>query len=334
MRVVEKPRTRPTGAVVGCSNTQPCSKNETGKIAAAEWGVDTWTVIRSLNDRELRRACVRFEKVPGRFLELRSGHRAGVYPGLRMLRVEGHPAVEGLAPPATLREALGNLEAELEDEGLPAGSEAGFSRLDLTTTLAFEDPGQGQAFLEGLAHLEVNRMGKSVVYRAKGGRCETVIWKAQGGRRTQARAYDKGVEAGMAEPGRLVRLEGQHRFGKAHRFRAEMISENRHFCQALYEARFGALAAATEGITAASMPVLVEKLRDQVARGEIKAGKAARLIGFLYLGYEHLPRSTRYRWQKEAREQGLVLADPLSDPVEVDLGEGLEAALAAWSRDA
>lgn len=319
----------------GCSNTQLRAKNGTAGIAAVEHGVDTWTLIRHLDsDSDLERAYARFEQVPGRFLELRSGHRVGFLPRHRMLRIEGHPAVEGLAVPAMLDRARDSVLAELDSQGLPPGVEGGLSRIDVTSTVRFEKPEAGLAFLEGLAHLEVNRMGKSVVYRAKGRRPESVIWKGRGGRRTLARAYDKGVEAGTAEPGRLIRLESQNRFQKQARFSVETIKEHPDLTRSMYVGRFAPLASAAEGITAASVPVLVEKVRDQLARGEIKAGKAARLIGFLLLGYEHLPRRTRYRWQREAREAGLVLADPLNDPVEVDLGEGLEAALAAWSRDA
>ena len=101
----------------------------------------------------------------------------------------------------------------------------------------------------------------------------------------------------------------------------------------MYEGRFAPLSVAAAGITAASMPILVERVRERVKSGELTPAKAGRVLAILLLGYEHVPKRTRYRWQREAREEGLVLADPLSDPVEVDLGEALEMALSAWSGD-
>ena len=155
----------------GCSNTPLGDKFGTPRVRAVEHGVDTWTLLRELREgEELDRACVRFRDVAGRFLRLESGHRAELMPGYRMLRVEGHPAVEGLAHPATLVRARDSVLGELASEGVPVGVEAGLSRIDTTTTLQFEKPVEGLAFLEGLAHLDVNRMGKRVVYRAKGER--------------------------------------------------------------------------------------------------------------------------------------------------------------------
>lgn len=329
MRLVQVAE-RTSAVQVGVTNSPLDDKNGTG-VSAVERGIDTWTVLRSLEDDEdLKRACDRVSASSQRFVHLPSGHRAGVYPGHRLLRVEGHPVRDGLGAPAELRVSRDELLAELEAEGFPVGEEAGFSRLDVTATVAFEDARAGLAFLQGVAHLEVARTGKRIAYTAKGGRVESVIWKSPNGRRTLARVYDKGVEANCAEPGELIRLEGQHRFNRAQRMSTEMISDNPHICEQMFAGRFAPLAAAAGGVKAASLPALIEHLRDKMRVGEIDSQKAVRALGFLAFGFENLPPRTRYRWQKEVRELGLVLADPMSDPIEVDVVEGIEAALAAW----
>lgn len=315
------------------TNSPEGAKNGS-ELSAVESGIDTWTLVRRLeDDDDFDQARCRFQEVAGRFLQLGGGNRVELMRGHRILRIEGHPAVEGLGHPTSLVVARDAVLERLRFEGLPEGVDGGFSRLDVTTTLAFERPEAGKAFLQGLAHLEPPRMGKKVEYSVKGGQVETVIWKSLNGKNTLSRAYDKGVESNLAGRGELIRLEGQHRFQRPHRMRAEVLAEHPHITENLYAGRFAPLAQAAEGVTAASMPALIEHLREKVRKGEMNERKAARALGFLAFGYENLPERTRYRWQKEVRELGLVLTDPLSDPIQVDVAEGIEAALAAWENE-
>jgi len=257
-----------------------------------------------------------------------AGHRVGVLPGHRMLWAEGHPAVEGLAPPATLHRAEQQLLDALADAGLPVGRAGGIGRLDQTVTLEFDDPREGLCFLAGIAAVDVPRLKPAVYGRPP----ETVYLLAEKTGRKLARVYDKGVESNIAPPGRLVRLENQSRFGKQSRMSSETISSP-EVSEALFKARFAPVAASCEGLTAATLPVLAEHLRERVRDGKMTAREAERLGGFLLVGGEGYSRPTRWRRRRELREHGLVLADPLTDPIEVDLAEGVEAALAAWAGD-
>jgi hypothetical protein len=57
------------------------------------------------------------------------------------------------------------------------------------------------------------------------------------------------------------------------------------------------------------------------------------MLGFLLL--QGTPgayrRTTVWRRRRELRAHGLVLVDPIEDPIDVDLAAGVEAALEAWS---
>lgn len=102
-----------------------------------------------------------------------------------------------------------------------------------------------------------------------------------------------------------------------------------------YEARFGPLAKAAAGVTVASLPVLAAKVAERLESGEIRYQEAERVVGFLALHQagpaRGLPGRTMRRRRSELRDAGLVVADDFFEPVEVDLGDTLEAALAAWS---
>lgn len=315
---------------VASSNSHLAAKN--GRPSAVEVGIDTWRIVRYLDDdRELRKACVRVGPA-GILPEKVAGHRVGVLPAHRMLWAEGHPAVEGLAPPATLHEAEERLLDALADAGLPVGRAGGIGRLDQTVTLEFDDPREGLCFMAGIAAVDVPRVKPAVYGRPP----ETVYFLAERSGRKLARVYDKGAESNTAPPGRLVRLENQSRFGKEARMSSETISSSQ-VSESLFKARFAPVAASCDGLTAATLPLLAERVADKVADGKMTYRQAERLIGFLVLKGQKAPRyapRTERRRMAELREHGLVLADPLTDPIEVDLADGIEEALAAWTRDA
>jgi hypothetical protein len=129
-------------------------------------------------------------------------------------------------------------------------------------------------------------------------------------------------------------LENQTRYRKEARMSAQVHATAPEIAARTFEHRFAPLAASCEGITAATLPLLASHVADRVNSGAMTTRQAERLVGYLVLqnrtGAEYPARTSRRR-RSELRKQGLVLADPLTDPIEVDLAEGLDAALAAWS---
>jgi hypothetical protein len=112
---------------------------------------------------------------------------------------------------------------------------------------------------------------------------------------------------------------------------AEMIARVPTIPAGLFAARFAPVAASAQGLTAATADVLADELVRRVEAGSMTGREAERLGGFLAVRGAGLSRATRTRRRSELRKHGLVLADPLSDPVSVDLAEGIEAAVEAWS---
>jgi hypothetical protein len=296
--------------------------------SVVESGIDTWRLSRYLDDeKDLLRAK---SLCPGGVSsEKANGHRWGVIPAYRMLWAEGHPAPGGLASLGGLAAAEDQLLAALADSGAPIGRDGGVGRLDQTVTLSFARGSEGLAFLEGLAVADVPRV-KPAVYGRPGMRETVYLLGGQSGR-VLARAYDKGYESGAAPRGRLIRLENQTRFTKEARMKAKVHADNPQVAAKLFKDRFAPVAVSVDGLHAASAPVIAERLREMVKDGAVTHRQAERMAGFLVLGGEAFPRTTVWRRRRELRLQGLVLVDPLTDPVDVDMGAALDAALAAWS---
>lgn len=314
-------------SAVGSCNTQLSAKTGT----PTEAGVDTWRLVRYLDDdRDLQRAISLCEDAGrGPVLSVRPrDHVVGLLPGHRMLFIEGHPAVDGLAHPATLPDAARDVLRAVAEAGIPVGRDGGLGRVDGTVTLSFEDGKQGLAVMQGVAALDFPR-SMPVVY----GRPPQTVYIA--GERTaarKARIYDKGLESLIAPPGRLVRFENQSRYGKELRRAVEEVDLGhvRH----RFEARFGPLARAADGVTVASLPVIASKVHDRVLAGDMTLRQAERLVGYMAMnqtGARAYPRRTMFRRRRELRDVGLVLADDFFEPVEVNLGETLEAAVGAWA---
>jgi hypothetical protein len=315
--------------LVGSCNTQLSDKF----VAPLEAGIDTWRLVRYLdNDRDLQRALSLCEDA-GRGLALcpkrPRDHVVGVLPSHRMLWIEGHPAVEGLAHPSALPEAALDVLDHVEDFGFPLGRDAGLGRCDGTVTLGFEEQSQGIAVLQGVAALDFPR-SMPVVY---GRPPQTVYIAGEKSAERKARIYDKGVETATAAPGLHVRFENQARYTKETRRLVE--EHDLDHVRNRYNARFGPLAKAAQGVTVASMPVLAAEVADRVAAGDLRLQQAERMLGFMLLHQAGQRRGmhvrTVQRRRRELREQGYVLADDFYEPVSVNLGDTLEAALEAWS---
>jgi hypothetical protein len=298
-----------------------------------EAGIDTWRLVRYLdNDRDLERA-ISLCQDSGRGLALcskrPSDHVVGVLPGYRMLFAEGHPAVEALAHPSTLSEASRGVLDSIEALGFPLGRDAGVGRADGTVTMAFEDGNQGLAVLQGVAALDFPR-SMPVVY---GKPPQTVYIAGERTAERKARIYDKSRESLLGPPGSRVRFENQVRYVKDNR-RAVSDVDLEHV-RRRFEMRFGPMARAAAGVKVASFPVLAAEVADRIDRGEMRHQEAERLLGFMALHQagrrRGVPGRTLRRRRAELRAHGLVLADDFFEPVEVNLGDTLEAALAAWT---
>lgn len=318
---------------VGFCNTQLEVRSDPPTVE--EWGVDTWRLSRYLDDDQDLRRAVRL--LDGRTFQKVEGHAVGVLPDRRMLWLEGHPAVDGLAAPRTLQEAEERVLRGLHDLGLPSGRDGGLRRFDSTATLRFAEPAQGLAFLAGMAGVDPPRM-KTAVYRGVFGHPETVYLIGPGrSRRVLGRCYDKGIESGRAPRGELVRLECQTRLQKdaAQYFTAEAMTKHEQLVGHHFQHRFAPVALSADGVHVATAPVLADRLAQLSSQGRVTPAAAERLAGYLLVG-ERLPLSdsTRKRRRAELRRHGLVVADAMRDEVGVDLGAALDAALEAWSADA
>jgi hypothetical protein len=227
--------------------------------------------------------------------------------------------------------------------------EAGVGRVDATVDHRFESPAEGFAVLAGVAAmLSVGPRGQASCRWAKdgSGTIESVTLFGMGGAQIIGRWYDKGLEAGTAPRGTLIRIEDQRRYPKAHRRGARELSEGTYVRDA-FARRFEPLWRSTKGVTVAGYKRIADKLVEAIEEheraveaGEDDAGnkgltprKAESLAGFLLLSSRGargvgLSRATVMRRKAELREQNLVLAEggPLGE-VEVDIHGVLEEAM-------
>lgn len=320
-------------------------------MRATAAGVDTWSVSWYMeSDSFASHAMERLATEPGPrsklIPEAICGHRVGWFPGAGLMFAEGHPSEEGLCAPGALPEAHRRLCEALQDYGivLPigrapriprkgaavVGGEAGVRRLDLTVDLQFDSAGEGLAALSGIAALPLSRTATTIHREVGGRRVETVYLKGPAGKRVLGRVYDKGVESGTAERGRLIRPEDQRRFQRAARVSPQAFTPEA--VKGLFQRRFVGLWKATEGVTVASVLPLAQKIARLRDAGKLTQRQAESLAGYLLLDAaeeDDNTRRTAFRRRALARQFGLVLADGTVEEVEVDLHEVLEAALEA-----
>jgi hypothetical protein len=315
-------------------------------------GVDTWSVCWYVKDQSA--ACKAMETLatergPRSQLlpEVVEGHRVGWFPGSRMLFAEGRPGGEHLCRADALPAVVHGLAEALAARGIllpghrltrPEGRAGdgfgGVRRLDSTVNLAFDNSAEGLAVLAGVAALPIPRCKTQVVREVGGRRVETVYFRGSSGKRVLGRWYDKGIEAGTAKRGMLVRPEDQRRFPKQARVDVETIAATTYVRDAFVR-RFEPLWRASKGVKVSGWTGLAQRLGELVDEGELSAGEAKAIAGYLLLEEADANRQSerqRYRDRSRCRNHGLVLADGVLDEVEVDLGDVLEQALdsAAW----
>jgi hypothetical protein len=225
---------------------------------------------------------------------------------------------------ARLRE-LGREAWELVEPTFGVLGELGVSRVDLTTTRGFPSAGHGRAFMGGLAAMELPRMEAT----RRGTPPHSVWWTGARTRKIRARVYDKSRERG-GEPWKAIRLEDQRSLPARDRPGLDVVSDP-EWQRERFVQRFGPMRKAVEGVKAASFPVIAQAIADEVKYGYRSHREAERLIGTAVLlrggAAESIPRSSRYRRLAELREAGFVTLDDFMEPVEVDLGDELGAAL-------
>jgi len=229
-----------------------------GRVVRA--GVDTWspawylpegcscrTALESLATIKAGRA----RMMPGDA----AGHRVGWFPESALVFAEGHPALGDLGCADDLPDVLERLELEMGSMGVlvSPSSRAGVRRLDAAVDLATDCRSEGLAILAGVAALTPPG-GKVVPWRT--GRCvEGVLFKTSRGA-TRARVYDKGVEAGLAPRGRLIRPEAQCRYPKGSRRDVEELTTD--YVRAQFRRRLAPLWDAAQGVKVGGQTALIE----------------------------------------------------------------------------
>lgn len=281
--------------------------------AVADTGVDTLRLLFTT-----RESCI--ERVG----DLSDGWRVGSIPSLGLTWAEGHPSPGELASPEQVSEAAARVRGEV-DERFGVMADRGVARLDVTSTRPFDAPGRARAFLAGMAALELPRCEAS----RRGTPVHSVAWMHEKGRRILARCYDKGLERG-GEAFRSVRLEDQRRYASGARPPVDVVADV-EYQRGRFVSRFGPMRKAVDGVKAATFPVVAQAIADEVKYGYRAASEAKELAGALVLltggAGESIPRTTRYRWAARLREAGYVVVPDFMEPVEVNLGDELEAAL-------
>ena len=282
------------------------------RAGVIEAGVDTW---RLLFKTSRPHGCEIFEL---------GNYKAHWMPGLSLLAVEGHPTPGRLCPGDGLALAYDQVRGLLDRE-VGSYDFKGVSRLDATATRVFDAGQEGIAFLQGFSALDWPRLKPEVIGKPP----ETVYLLARNGRgRKLARAYDSGALRGTHTRGEAIRLEDQGRFASGARPTLDIDPRAR------FHRRFVPLWQSMKGVRVASLPILTEAVRKQLAAGDLSTAEAERMIGFLHLNtagaaYE---RRTWFRRRRELRDHGFVVADGFFESVDVDLGAVLEEALEspAW----
>lgn len=353
-------------------------------------GIDTWSPCWYVDrDGPGGAAMSELAVVPskrGKLLRSKvSGHTVGWHEGSGLMWAEGHPGalcgLEGLCAPKLLPDALAGLEEALREALVPVpygravvdlygdrhDGAGGVRRCDATVDWRAPDAAVGLAVLAGVAAVAASapRAQAEVRFCKDGsGTIETVYLRGMGGVKVLGRWYDKGLQAGTAPRGELLRIEDQRRYPFGHRREVVELADGEYVRQSFAQ-RFYPLWQASKGVTVAGQVVLLDKLAEavkacgdecpdcgagpgrQCGHNRISEAKADRLAGWLLLSSRRdgkrlvvdggklasremmLSAATARRRRAELRDLGLVVADGLTiwQEVEVDLHAVIEEAL-------
>jgi hypothetical protein len=202
------------------------------------------------------------------------------------------------------------------------GSTAALGRLDVAAELRFDDGRDGLAFLHALSLADVP-WAKVGTEGKKRERIQTVTFRSVRGRTILMRAYDKGIESGLAPAGEVIRFERQRRYRKRDELSVSSavdLDVGRLFTGRELEA----LVRVTAEVVCDQWGA-IDRLSELVRWGWIKAPKADALAGFLVRGGEGHKQSTWYSRWAALRDLGIVV-DPLArERSSVPVGKHLRA---------
>ena len=292
---------------VGACSTRPSARSGTHQ----ESGVDALRLL------------FKVDRVPTKPFAV-DGWNGGGLPQHGLCWLERKGGSEGLMKPVDVLRH-GAEAGALVDASFGLIEQRGCSRADFTTTRRFATAQLGRAFMGGMAAIEFPRLEAT----RRGTPPHSVWWTGERSRKIRNRCYDKSREQG-GEPWLSIRLEDQRAFPTGAHFPYEVIAEA-GFQRLMFQGRFKAMRKAVDGVKAASFPVIAQALADEVKYGYRSAPEARALEGSLVLlsggAHDGIKRRTRYRWQADLREAGYVVVSDFMEPVSVDLGGELEAAL-------
>lgn len=252
-------------------------------------------------------------------------HRDGMlYAEGRLAAILNGPDDHALLPMTALEQGA---DAAAQRFGFDVDpNDARIGRLDIAAELTFDDGRDGLAFLHALSLADVP-WAKVGTEGKKREHIETVNFRTVRGRQILMRAYDKGIEAGIAPPGELIRLERQRRYRKTAEKTVAMARELDP--RKLFIGReLASLIDVTAEVVCDTWGA-IDRLNELVHRGQMKATKADSLAGFLARGGEGHCSSTWYSRWAQLRAWGIIV-DPLArEGTNVPVGRHLRSMLAS-----
>jgi hypothetical protein len=184
--------------------------------------------------------------------------------------------------------------------------------------------------MAGVAAMEFPRLEAT----RRGTPVRSVWWTGAKSAAIKGRAYCESFKVAGREPFERLRLEEQGRFPNGRRPPLEVAADP-EFQRERFLRRFEPMRKAVQGVTAASFPVIAQALADEALYGYRTVPEVERLAGALVIlgggARDAYTRRTLYRRKAELREAGYVVVDDFMEPVEVDLGEELDRALAEFA---
>jgi hypothetical protein len=252
------------------------------------------------------------EGVRGELHRQEDGVRVGAHRD-GMLYAEGRLAAilngsddHALLPMAALEDGAGAAAQRFGFDVDPTDARLG--RLDIAAELTFADGRDGLAFLHALSLADVP-WAKVGTEGKKREHIETVNFRSVRGRQILMRAYDKGIEAGIAQPGQLIRFERQRRYRKTSEKTLDQALELDP--RDLFIGRELASLVDVIAETVCDTWGAIDRLNQLMWQGRITASKADALAGFLARGGHGHRESTWYGRWADLRAVGIVV-DPLA----------------------
>jgi hypothetical protein len=258
------------------------------------------------------RASASSEGVRGELYRQADGVRVGAHRD-GMLYAEGRLAAilntsddHSLMPMAELMAGADAASRRFGFDVDPADARLG--RLDIAAEVHFGDGRDGLAFLHALSLADVP-WAKVGTEGKKREHIQTVNFRSARGRQILIRAYDKGVEAGIAGPGEVIRFERQRRYRKTAERTVAMALELDP--RELFVGRELRSLVDVTAETVCDTWGAIDRLNQLMWQGRVRASKADSLAGFLARRGEGHKTSTWYSRWADLRALGIVI-DPLA----------------------